>query len=305
MTLAISVLGGLDILCGPKDHRVSPKIPQKAKALVAYLALQRGAAVSREYLADIFWPYQQSEDARHSLRNCLFELRKAIGPDSLCATSTHCRLQSFTLDAADLDEAVANREPDRVSELYRGPLLAGLHVDSDPWREWLTSERDRLHAMTITALHALVEGRLAAGNHAGAIATADQLLRLDPGYEAAYRQIIRAQQAHGHHSEAAKTYRRCAEVLRRELDVEPDPETMALMPAGTDLDMRPPPPRFPSNKPQTEYRRGYKDGKLRGYELAIAHLTKQHAAAVARRRGPNKDAPEPTITDAREVAEAA
>ena len=76
MTLSISILGPLVI--ESDDWRLG-KVPKKARALLAYLAAQGGQAVSRERLADLLWPYQGSEQARHSLRNCLLELRKALG----------------------------------------------------------------------------------------------------------------------------------------------------------------------------------------------------------------------------------
>jgi len=68
MALLIQILGPLVI--ANDDCRVG-NIPKKARALVGYLASQPGHAVSRERLADLLWPYQGSDQARHSLRNCL------------------------------------------------------------------------------------------------------------------------------------------------------------------------------------------------------------------------------------------
>src|SRR6266403_4362044 len=100
MTLAISILGSLVIESG--DCRLG-KVPKKARALLAFLAAQVDQPVTRERLADLLWPYQGSEQARHSLRNCLLELRKALGPGAahyLVTDFANCRLQHVT---ADLD----------------------------------------------------------------------------------------------------------------------------------------------------------------------------------------------------------
>ena len=76
MALSIGVLGPLVI---ERDDCRLGKVPKKARALLGYLAAQGGQAVSRERLADLLWPYQGSEQARHSLRNCLLELdRKSV-----------------------------------------------------------------------------------------------------------------------------------------------------------------------------------------------------------------------------------
>src|SRR6478672_12006415 len=98
MTLLISVLG--PIVIKSVDHSIG-KLPKKARGLLAYLAAGGGHAVSRERLADLLWPYQGAEQARHSLRNCLLELRKALGSSAahyLVADFANCRLQHLEVD---------------------------------------------------------------------------------------------------------------------------------------------------------------------------------------------------------------
>src|SRR5437016_8307702 len=109
MTFSIRILGPLVI--ESDDCRLG-KVPKKARALLAYLAAQGGQAVSRERLADLLWPYQGSEQARHSLRNCLLELRKALGPSAalhLVTDFASCRLQHAFVDL------------DRFERLSRSP----------------------------------------------------------------------------------------------------------------------------------------------------------------------------------------
>jgi tetratricopeptide (TPR) repeat protein len=54
------------------------------------------------------------------------------------------------------------------------------------------------------------------------------LLSIDPLREVSYQLAMRALAALGQRAEALRTYHRCVEVLERELDVEPDDETLAL-----------------------------------------------------------------------------
>src|SRR6516165_12743531 len=144
MALSIGVLGSLVI---ERDGCRLGKVRKKARALLGYLAAQGGQAISRERLADLLWPYQGSEQARHSLRNCLLELPKALGPDAthhLVADFANCRLQHVT---GDLDEFERLSRSQRRSELqaaaglYRGEFLADFDIDSEPFQEWLASER--------------------------------------------------------------------------------------------------------------------------------------------------------------------
>ena len=103
MTLSIRILGPLVI---ESDNCRLGKGPKKARALLAFLAAQRGQTVSRERLADLLWPYQGSGQARHGLRNCLLELRKALGhsaTEHLVADFANCRLQTIVADLQNFE----------------------------------------------------------------------------------------------------------------------------------------------------------------------------------------------------------
>jgi DNA-binding SARP family transcriptional activator len=123
MSLTIQVLGPLVI---ESNGCRLDKLPKKARALLAFLAAQNGEAVSRERLADLLWPYQGSEQGRHSLRNCLLELRKALGrgaASDLEGDFANCRIENAIVDLDDFERL--SRSQDRgelhmAADLYRG-----------------------------------------------------------------------------------------------------------------------------------------------------------------------------------------
>src|SRR5436189_1364231 len=127
MTLSISILGPLVIESG--DYRLG-KVPKKARALLAFLAAQADQPVTRERLADLLWPYQGSEQARHSLRNCLLELRKALGRNTephLVADFANCRIQEALVDLLQFERLSRSQhrcDLHSAADLYRGELLA-------------------------------------------------------------------------------------------------------------------------------------------------------------------------------------
>jgi two-component SAPR family response regulator len=51
-------------------------LPSKVQALVAYLALREGSPVKREVIRELLWPERGDDQARHSLRQALFVLRR-------------------------------------------------------------------------------------------------------------------------------------------------------------------------------------------------------------------------------------
>jgi DNA-binding SARP family transcriptional activator/TolB-like protein/Tfp pilus assembly protein PilF len=231
MALLIGLLGPLVI---EHDQRRLGKLPRKARALMAYLAAQAGRPMSRERLSDLLWPYQGSEQARHSLRNCLLELRKALGENAgryLVAEFANCRLQDIDTDISRFEQL--SRSQDRselliAAELYRGEFLTDFVIDSEPFQEWLASERDRTLDLICGVLQRLTALQDAAGEHEAAIRSARRLVSLDPLSEIGQRALIRAYARAGRRPEALRQYRTCADILKRELGVAPDAETQAL-----------------------------------------------------------------------------
>jgi DNA-binding SARP family transcriptional activator len=116
--------------------------------------------MSREQLSTMLWPYQGSEQARHSLRNCLMELRKALRTDAIKILITdfvNCRadILSDVADFARLEKSNNQHDLELAAELYRGDLLDDLWVTSEPFREWLENERDLWRQRAIAVLSRL------------------------------------------------------------------------------------------------------------------------------------------------------
>jgi len=229
--MRINILGQIDII--HTDGRAfRAKLPKKAKALLAYLAIVE-QPVPRERLADLLWPYQGHEQARHSLRNCLLEVRKGLGQADrgglrtdfmTCWLEAETDLQAFlnlvaSGSYANLGQAVA---------LVRGELLDGLDVQSEPWSEWLEGERERFDRTLIQTLTKYSEDSTAAGRHDEAIAAAGRLVALDDLNEPSHRRLMQALVAGGRRSSALQHFRKLQRILRDELAVAPDPATKTL-----------------------------------------------------------------------------
>ena len=230
MTLSIGILGSLVI--ESTDCRLG-KLPKKARGLLAYLAAAGGQSVSRERLADLLWPYQGSEQARHSLRNCLLELRKGLGDATvhLAAEFSHCKLDDVAVDLdlfERLSRSLHTTELQAAADLYRGELLADFHISSEPFQEWLASERDRTLGLVCDVLQRLTAIYDAAGAPDAAIQCGRRLVALEPLSEIGQRALMRAYARAGRRGEALRQYRSCTEILKRELGVAPDAETRSL-----------------------------------------------------------------------------
>jgi DNA-binding SARP family transcriptional activator/TolB-like protein len=230
--LQIDVLGPLLLRVDGREI----KLPRKAQALLAYLALQRGNAVARERLAFLLWPDNSDEQARHGLRNCLFDIRRIVGASInrwLQADSHQLLLggNDLDIDLINFETASRSRSITALSDaatLYRGEFLADLRVLAEPFADWLTHMREQVVATAAEVFRCLAEAAAVASDFPIAIATARRLVELDRLSEASHRTLIQIYAQAGQRSMALRQYKTCVDLLRRELGVEPEPETKAL-----------------------------------------------------------------------------
>ena len=76
--LSLRLFGDVKLLHGSTQEIA---LPRKTQLLLAYLALNTGQRHPRDKLAALLWQDRPEEQARQSLRQCLFTLGKALGDD--------------------------------------------------------------------------------------------------------------------------------------------------------------------------------------------------------------------------------
>jgi DNA-binding SARP family transcriptional activator/TolB-like protein len=233
-TLSLRVLGAFELRRGDGPPQ---RLPRKAQALLAYLALQRGRPIGRDQLATLLWGDSSTEQARQSLRQALASLRSALGPEAdslLAADNTAVQLtqsREIMLDATRFEAACRSARLDDLETadaLYRDDLLAGLNILVEPFNRWATMERQRFLAMRLDLLQHLAVAQAEAGRMDDAIESCRRLTVLDPLREEAHRLSMRLLASTGRRSAALRQYEDCARLLREELGVDPDDETSAL-----------------------------------------------------------------------------
>ena len=102
-------------------------------------------------------------------------------------------------------------------------------VTEEAWSDWLGGERQRLEKLALDAMDRHAEQELQSGNAESALKVANQAIAVNALREDAHRLVIRALAANGRRADALKHYDRLAELLKRELDVGPDPITQTLV----------------------------------------------------------------------------
>ena len=233
-TFALALLGEFELRRGGALLR----IPKKAQGVLAYLASHPGRQVPRDQLATLLWGNTATEQARQSLRQCLVALRNAFGDDAdalLVSDTTSVTLQPSERLEIDVAAFEATRHlstsegMELACGLYRGEFLAGLHIQVEPFTDWVGLERQRLSVLRSDLLLRLTQARASAADRPGAIASARELVAHDPLREEGHRLLMKALAASGQRSAALKQAELLTRLLKEQLGISPDAETMRLV----------------------------------------------------------------------------
>lgn len=218
---------------------------QKAASLLKYILLHDNCPARCETLMNVFWPSSSPKAARNNLNVVIYQLRSTLktsdptrthivhidsayqlDPELTWSSDVHefseaMRLGRHAADIGDVEAALASYQ--HAHKLYRGVLLEG-----DSSGDWYVDAQHRLQQKHCELLDSLGNLLLAHGDPPEAAAVGEELLVADPCRETGHQLLMRAYAALEQPQLVVRQYQRCAEMLRRELSVNPAPATIAL-----------------------------------------------------------------------------
>jgi DNA-binding SARP family transcriptional activator len=191
------------------EHLLEPR----AAALLALAALEPGA--TRRRVAALLWPDSESANARQALRQQLLRLRKLGGGE--------------LLGGRDALKLAAHVKSDVGDDTAGGTLLGSFdYGEGDELARWVANARERLHRGMADRLGGLLAKAEAAGDLAGALPIALQLMAADPNSERSHRNLMRLHYLRGDVGRAQAAYEALRAMLEREFAALPSAETGQL-----------------------------------------------------------------------------
>ena len=219
---------------------------KQGRLLFAYLATERSRPVSREELAAVLWPDNQSTSWEMALSALTSRLAGLLGTDALSKEGValirglgqyQLRLPSDVwvdlesgISALDRAEAALRNGEARkalgpaavAASLHRTPFLPGIHGF------WQDAQRSKLERQLLRALDCLCEMQLAVGEPEIALETATEAAALDPYRERTQRNLMESYAVTGNPAQAVTVYHRFRRLLSDELGTETSPEIESL-----------------------------------------------------------------------------
>lgn len=214
---------------------------RKSKALLKLLALAPQHQLHREQLIEHLWPEQEAELAANNLNKIIHAARRALEPTLKAGAEsrfivTHDQhvllrapdslwvdVEEFEQRAATALKSKAAEDYERALELYAGELLP-----EDRYEDWAAARRERLSRLANRLLSESAQLYESAGQLQPSIERFQQLVALNPSNEDAHRHLMRLYVLSGSRHEALAQFQQCQTALRKDLDAEPEPQTIAL-----------------------------------------------------------------------------
>ncbi|TVQ36208.1 MAG: hypothetical protein EA356_05990 [Geminicoccaceae bacterium] len=205
---------------------------RKTRAVLALLALSPDGSLPRSRLGDLLWGEREESQARGSLRQALFELRRATaavgGADVLASDRDRVtlRVDRLAIDLVHEPADVARMELDALAPVLaawqRQPMedLDGIGGAFDDWlRDERSGRRERF-------VRSLVQRLSLEQPSETVLRLTRSLVQIDPTHEPAHRLLMRAYSAQQDRGGALAHYERVEQLFQREFGVAPHAETL-------------------------------------------------------------------------------
>jgi DNA-binding SARP family transcriptional activator len=253
--LQLSLLGVPEVKHGERLVTFSTR---KAQALLIYLAVE-GGVHTRKILSESLWEELDAAHGRAALRATLQELRKLLDsshtPDEykhLEVTHDTLRFNStsqFILDLHTIEFAYkqirevtgqtntisdASRHDllknlEQATLLARGPFLENFSLRASQFfDDWTLQQGEHWHKRVHQVFDTLSLLQERTGDVENAIDTVSRWLSYDSLHEEGHRRLMRLRFSQGDRAGALRAFVTCRSILAAKLQIEPEPDTIAL-----------------------------------------------------------------------------
>jgi ATP/maltotriose-dependent transcriptional regulator MalT/DNA-binding SARP family transcriptional activator len=246
--LRVQSLGSFRMWHGRQEVGAKAWHRKKARQLFLLLLTFHNSQIHRQQIVETLWPDLNPETgardfkiAYNGLIRVLEPGRSRNNPSSFIERdgSRYGIRQTADLyfDAAEFDRLIISadrqlsHDPGHARDLYRRALslYKGDYLQEFPYEEWANQERTRLLNRYLRTAERLAGSLLRENQWQEAIDVCHALLDHDNCWEPAYQILIKAYIQMGSRTQAIRTYQRCSDTLRAELDLPPSEATQKLI----------------------------------------------------------------------------
>jgi DNA-binding SARP family transcriptional activator len=199
-TCAVRLLGGFRVEVDGRPVAAEAWRHRRGADLVKLLALAPQHRLHRDQVMERLWPEMGAEPAAANLRKAVHFARRALGGKESIGTDAEL-ISLWPAGGLDVDADHAGTESADL-------------LPEDPYTDWIQPHRERLRSRRLEHLRA--SGRW------------EEVIEIDRSDEQACRALMRTDLDRGNRQAALRQFQRLREVLRMDLGIAPEAETVAL-----------------------------------------------------------------------------
>jgi DNA-binding SARP family transcriptional activator len=223
-------LGAFEVWRGDIRIRSMEWQREKARKLFQLLMINQNEWLHRDQIIDRLWPDLPQDAAIRDFKVALNALNKALEPnrpkgenpffivrnENLYKINPQAKIWwdvAFFEDLADKPDMTSLEE---AFSLYKGEFLAENLYD-----EWTINKRDQIKKSVILVIEKLAEISLTDCEYDQTIKFCEELLRIDPTWEGAYRNLMLVYAKKENQAQITMIYQKMKKILAEELGVSP------------------------------------------------------------------------------------
>ncbi len=245
--LRVQMLGPFRAWRGAQEIAPAEWRRDKARHLFQLLLTYRRTPLDREQLIEMLWPGGDPQAGQRNFKvalNALYGVlepqRRPSAPSAYVLRDGSCYGLRPGADLwIDVDEFVTliaagdrlfDQDPEAALEHYRRALALyqSEYLPDCLYEEWCSEQREHLLTLYLRTADRLAQALAARELWAETISVCQAILARDDCWERAYALLMTAYAHTGNRAQALRTYQRCVEKLRQELDIAPAPSTVCL-----------------------------------------------------------------------------
>ena len=210
-----------------------------------FLTIRNQRALHKEQIIYQLWGGVSQEVGSRNFKTALHNILKVIEPNKPSRSpsqyiirqglSYRLNKEEIWLDIDCLDELIVfgnqqiHQNPELAATAYQHAteLYQGIYLPNRIYEDWAAEERERIQVLVLGAMMALAKLKVKE-NPMESIRLAKRTLSIDATWEDAYRIQMEAYMEEGNRPMAVKAYRQCQQILQKEFEIDPLPETKAL-----------------------------------------------------------------------------
>jgi DNA-binding SARP family transcriptional activator len=238
--LRIQTLGCFRVWRGSDMIAVNGWRRESARLLFQIFLTYRRSPLDRDQICEFLWPGAEQVAAHRNFKIALNTLYQVLEPEREPGSESAFIFRDGTtytlrpnadiwLDVEEFEDLV--RQAGKSDPVYLQKALdlcRGDYLLEALYEPWAAEERERLASLFLESADRLTESYIARGQYPQAIDLSQRVLQHDRCWERAYRHLMLAYDRLGDRGQVGRTYQRCAQALREELEISPSPETQEL-----------------------------------------------------------------------------